>query len=567
MRTIERLYKASGNLPVVLLCHSMGCKTGHYLLNFVLHKLGDPDGGAWIDKHVHSYVPVGAPHLGAPKSVRGQIDGDKMGLEAFLEKDEGILMGRSFGSVPWLFPLDAGVGTMPKASPQAGGAEAAAPLPPPIPAVILRRESKLRITLPAQRLDLKPFINNRKIPEELRFAVQVGSDVLLRTDFATVTNGTQATFKESTWLVASPPTLDQTVGLHSYFRLLLEEPGLGSAQETHRGICTFDILWPFRCAWCLVRWTLCCPCAFVWKFCSCVVQGTKKGVDAAAAHLGESRVVGQSRQIDWTQGLRRASSNSADDGMETGSSCYEIQTQVKATNDKGTGFFLQRRSKPLHFTIKAKWEPYAMPTTASPIVQEKRFGKRTEEVPPYLSSDSRQLLILEGLATATELLNETYGNDPLGPLSLSSWRPPPVKRVVAIYGINLPTEVSCTYRRNASVRVGAAEDAALAQFFLLDEGAALTREGRSAAYVLEDGVVSETKNTPQEIIGESHARKVSGDGTVPYWSLQHCRAWRSATCDVTVHEIDAAEHRAILNDPRFHKCLLKEVLGLPVHID
>ena len=45
------------------------------------------------------------------------------------------------------------------------------------------------------------------------------------------------------------------------------------------------------------------------------------------------------------------------------------------------------------------------------------------------------------------------------------------------------------------------------------------------------------------------------------------RAWRSAACDVTVHEIDAAEHRAILNDPRFHKCLLEKVLGLPARID
>ena len=34
MKLIEQLYKKSGNRRVVLLCHSMGCKTGHYLLNF-----------------------------------------------------------------------------------------------------------------------------------------------------------------------------------------------------------------------------------------------------------------------------------------------------------------------------------------------------------------------------------------------------------------------------------------------------------------------------------------------------------------------------------------------------
>merc|ERR1719401_3322411 len=152
-----------------------------------------------------------------------------MGLEAFLEKDEGVLLGRSFGSVPWLFPLDAaaGVGAMP--------APAAVPRPPPIPAVILRREAKLLISLPAQCLQLKEFINNRQRPAELRLAVQVGSDVVVRTDFASVADGVQVTFKESTWLVASPPTNEQTISLYPYVQLLLEEPGTGSAQKAQRG--------------------------------------------------------------------------------------------------------------------------------------------------------------------------------------------------------------------------------------------------------------------------------------------------------------------------------------------
>lgn len=562
MRTIEGLYRESNNLPVVLLCHSMGCKTGHYLLNFVLHRLGAADGGAWIDRHIHSYVPVGGPHLGAPKSVRGQIDGDKMGLEAFLEKDEGVLLGRSFGSVPWLFPLDAaaGVGAMP--------APAAVPRPPPIPAVILRREAKLLITLPAQCLQLKEFINNRQRPAELRLAVQVGSDVVVRTDFASVADGVQVTFKESTWLVASPPTNEQTISLYPYVQLLLEEPGTGSAQEAQRGICTFDIFWPLRCLCCLIRWTLCFPCAFLWKFGSCVIRGTKKGVDKTASLLGGSRVIGESRQIDWSKGIRRTDSKAQDHGGETGSPYYEIHTKISATKDKGSGFFLLRRSKPLRLTIKAKWEPHTLPMTASALVcpsdkrlkKERKFLRRAEEM-PYLSSDSRQLLMLEGLTTATKLIDDTYGRDPLGPLSLSAWQPPPVKNVVAIYGVNLPTEVSCAYRRNPLVRIATTGDRALAQFFLLDKGAALTTQG-GAAYVVEDGVISETRNTPQHVIGEAHARKISGDGTVPYWSLQHCRAWHSAACDVTVHEIDGAEHRAILNDPRFHRCLLEEVLGL-----
>ena len=85
IKQVELLYQKSNNTQVVLLCHSMGCKTGHYLLNFVLHKKGKKNGQAWIDKHIHSYVPVGAPHLGAQKSIRGIVDGDKMGLEVSRE--------------------------------------------------------------------------------------------------------------------------------------------------------------------------------------------------------------------------------------------------------------------------------------------------------------------------------------------------------------------------------------------------------------------------------------------------------------------------------------------------
>eukprot|EP00985_Skeletonema_marinoi_P019906 scaffold11592_cov98-Skeletonema_marinoi.AAC.1 len=74
MQTITHLYRQSNNTPVIILCHSMGCKTGHFLFNFVRFHLGEDDGQKWLDKYIHSYVPIGAPHIGAPKSVRAVID-------------------------------------------------------------------------------------------------------------------------------------------------------------------------------------------------------------------------------------------------------------------------------------------------------------------------------------------------------------------------------------------------------------------------------------------------------------------------------------------------------------
>ena len=48
IRTIEQLYKNLNNTRVVFLCHSLGCKVCHYLLNFAL----GVNGQAWINEQV-----------------------------------------------------------------------------------------------------------------------------------------------------------------------------------------------------------------------------------------------------------------------------------------------------------------------------------------------------------------------------------------------------------------------------------------------------------------------------------------------------------------------------------
>ena len=86
--------------PVVIVAHSMGnrsssspglrfavffvltgaivcdlivrCRVFQYFLHTVVETEGDI-GRQWIDKHVHSYVAVGAPFLGSPKVVRSLV--------------------------------------------------------------------------------------------------------------------------------------------------------------------------------------------------------------------------------------------------------------------------------------------------------------------------------------------------------------------------------------------------------------------------------------------------------------------------------------------------------------
>jgi hypothetical protein len=83
--------------------------------------------------------------------------------------------------------------------------------------------------------------------------------------------------------------------------------------------------------------------------------------------------------------------------------------------------------------------------------------------------------------------------------------------------------------------------------------------GAAWQYEIKNGIVYETPQTYQKMTGlsttEGKVVRCSGDGTVPYWSLQHVRTWHSPEREVHVEEIDRAEHRDILADPRFHQVL------------
>jgi len=86
--------------PVMLLGHSMGNKMIHYFLFWAEAKRGR----AWIDKHIHTFIAVGAPWIGAPKMVRTLASGDREGLELLLSERQAIRMIRTVGSTMFLLP-------------------------------------------------------------------------------------------------------------------------------------------------------------------------------------------------------------------------------------------------------------------------------------------------------------------------------------------------------------------------------------------------------------------------------------------------------------------------------
>ena len=159
---VEKLYKNSGGLPVVLCCHSMGCKMGHYFLNFCLQHKGQE----WIDQYVHSYMPVGAPHTGSHLTVKLGATG--AGLVGFLDNfmlsdDEGLIMYRSWGSGPWLMPRNIPKGVFPPA--------------------IVRREGELGIKI-ASKIHLGSLFADRdKPPKELRLTIIFRKKIRIHTEF------------------------------------------------------------------------------------------------------------------------------------------------------------------------------------------------------------------------------------------------------------------------------------------------------------------------------------------------------------------------------------------------
>eukprot|EP01052_Picozoa_sp_SAG31_P008149 SAG31_NODE_404_length_16109_cov_10.686696_5_plen_1381_part_00 len=102
MNTIEELYEDNDNKSVVIMTHSMGCKVAHYFMYWI--KFTQQDGQAWLDKHVHSMLPISGPFLGARKSFRAVLTGEDFGLGTFLTNDEVIELSRTSGSGPFLFP-------------------------------------------------------------------------------------------------------------------------------------------------------------------------------------------------------------------------------------------------------------------------------------------------------------------------------------------------------------------------------------------------------------------------------------------------------------------------------
>lgn len=117
-------------------------------------------------------------------------------------------------------------------------------------------------------------------------------------------------------------------------------------------------------------------------------------------------------------------------------------------------------------------------------------------------------------------------------ISKEGLNPPPVKKMVSVYGVNCETEMVQFYKRKPH-RKGKDSD-----IFALDP------KGSIPSYKCTGGVGYETANTTQLQPDTGLEVHASGDHTVPYCSLRYCMTWaNSHGFDISVKEIEKATHR------------------------
>jgi hypothetical protein len=536
IQQIERMVQTNRDRrPVVLLCHSLGCKVGHYLLNFAKRTKGQ----AWINAHIHTYMPVGAPHLGAPKALRSIITGDKMGLEAFLSQQDALIFGRSLGSGPWLLPRNLPLGATTSA--------------------LVKREGVLIVKFVGD-VDIFPLIRGRRVderPKKIRLVVRFG-DKVATSGLVNVSDSFRVRFEEK-FLFATLPNKPETTHGSSKLLLMLCEPGIEAARRKKM----MKILQRSKNGNSDNKKSNCCLSCLKCCACCCILEP----------------IIRQLSKLLCSTALTTVDMVAKISGGYTpiGKTDAHHLVETQGTFDMVMRFFSkQNTSLYTDGQVQLTWEPWKDTLdgdennypNCSPISEKYPDSMSLHAFPPtnfrkkyqstFVEVSGRDLLRHDGLLQLdhSSTIMQLYDDDPFDPRGKSSIDAPPISRIQAIYGINLPTEVGAIYRRRKKCVERPLETT---RYRTLDTKAQLDGAG---GYRVQNGIILETKDTLYRIASANGLETVcrSGDGTVPYWSLQHVRCWNSPDCEVTVHELEGALHREILADERFHKLVLDYVL-------
>ena len=547
MERIEKMFLDCDCNPVVLLCHSMGGKVGHYLLNFVLEKLGASAGRAWIDKHVHTYMPLGAPHIGVPEIIGTTFSGSLHSiLDKMLSLPERLVLTRSMGSGVWLMPT-----TLPYLERNA------------IPSILCKQEGKLTVTILAT--DDHP-LGDLQMLVATRDGARTISNIQIKVSY-----GCKKT-DENRVKIRSGKGVRVPQGDNPYAQYFAF-PGPRFIFPTPASILDGEqSLKPLR-------------------FTIYEVGRLRKRSDKYKINLGMSSVLDD---ID-TKKL-----------VAAGNKGITITVPIVARADMTRDKVPKPKHRFIDMKVNIKWEPpmsnhdddldnpiAMIPDNSSahyfapmPSVQSNVDG---EENIDYVPLSGQTMLRAEGLdVTFAALAKDKYSAqcDTVDPRGRSSYEKPPVKRIYAIYGINIDTHVSTVCKRVSRYHEDETPHELLARpRFEIDTETRIldaidsrhndeTMTRTRSGHKLEDGRIYEHAGTPQMDLLNGNIIYCSGDGSVPYYSLQQPQEWAKELANnpmaseagetVKIEEIEGAEHRDILSNERLHTLLVDYLTGVTI---
>lgn len=590
MERIERMVEQCGGKPVVLLCHSMGGKCGHYLLNFVIETKGPDEGRQWLDQHIHTYMPLGAAHIGVPAILATTFSAElNPAFDSLMTMQERMVFSRSLGSGVWLMPT-----TLPSF-------ERNAP-----PAIMCKREGKLTIRIVVSEEtpigDVHKLVTNNYGSREVNcFQIRVAYG-----DKGTIGERVAKARTEESIRVADPFPKQNRLN-SQYFDLPFAQfifPTPGSLIESDGD--DHDLL-PLK----PIQFTMMefgdtqsyriepkgkCM-SWLYKF----SPGQRRAMltNAIAKKAGKYKTkLAQSSIIDDID-IKKL--------VAAGQKGITRKVPLYACADKWMlDRVLTQSQRCIEMAVNIKWEPppscddddltnpIAMfPSDDQSKKDTKNSNKKNIEesgstlfapIPEVVSDmdDHSEYVPLSGQAMLREegledsfvaVARDRYSPDldHVGPRHKSSYDRPPVKRIYAIYGTNLETAVSKVCKRVPSYKEDKTGEEYLARpRFEVDNDARMESPAgvSRSGHTLDNGTLYEHAGTSQIDLLTGERIKRSGDGSVPYYCLQQSSVWAKevendpdTTDKVRIEELEGAEHRAIIADQRFHRLLTDYLTG------
>lgn len=447
-----------------------------------------------------------------------------------LHSEERLIFGRSLGSGPWL---------MPRELPTHVAA---------IPTLLCKKEGLLEISFKETIGDVDTLIRTSygsRDMTSLKLFLKYGEEKEVHSRAADIEASDDKDSKffrfPDIFAFPTPPNLED--GALPPLEIILKEPGTMRAHELEKQNLFFE-------GWRLQN------------------RGFAKLIHYAAQKGKKYRTV-----------LGRSTPLTIDTQKLLASKDYEmdIPVTIHARVDMGLLDCKPKEgSRRIETTIHVKWTPPVSPSppscSAAPlavlppmlcdVASVPAIKSKKDDATVYEPASGNVVFEAEGLTNAMKLVESNYEKDAIGPRTTSAIDAPPVKRVCAIYGINLPTAVSAVCCRAPGF---VAKKGMIMPRYVMDKSAFLIdKDGfKKEYYEIDDGMINELPSTPQKDLLTGNVVNKSGDGTVPYHSLQQPQVWkRDGLCDeVRIEEIDGAEHREILINEKFHDILLSYVTG------